>query len=61
MQLRMQEQVGAKRNRNPLRVGPPEVRAPKAGQWFEDTPRSDRLHHFDAASGLRLDDSSTPP
>ena len=37
------------------------VRAPKAGQWFEATPRSDRLHQFDAASGLRLDDSSTPP
>jgi hypothetical protein len=57
----MQEQVGAKRNGTPLRVGPPKVRAPKAGQWFEATPRSERLHHFDATTGLRLDDSTTPP
>ncbi len=31
------------------------VSAPKAGQWFEATPRADRLHQFDAASGQRLD------
>jgi sn-glycerol 3-phosphate transport system ATP-binding protein len=30
------------------------VPAPRAGETFEATPRAERLHHFDADTGLRL-------
>ena len=32
------------------------VAAPRPGDTFEASPRLDRLHHFDAASGLRVAD-----